>query len=153
MNIVNYAETQMETFKAKKFNLVDSMVLSQFVYLHFNNIVPGLTDTQEPVRIGELLKAEHIHHMLHHVRDPKSNRRLLLALGMSSRYRAIRMCCYADSLNISEQKQFATVTYLIDEETAYIAYRGTDSMVVGWKEDFNMAYISPVPAQQEGVAY
>ena len=143
----------METFEAKRFNLVDSLVLSQFVYIHFNDIVPGLTDTQAPVRIGELLKAEHIPHMLHHVRDPKSNQRLLLALGMSPRYRNIRMCCYADSLNISEQKQFAAVTYLIDEETAYIAYRGTDSTIVGWKEDFNMAYIYPVPAQQEGVAY
>jgi len=153
MNIVDYAESQMENFKAKKFNLVDSLVLSQFVYIHFNDVVPGLSDNQEPVRIGELLKAEHIPHMLHNVRDPKSNHRLLLALGMSPRFRDIRMCCYSDSLNITEQKQFAAVTYLLDDETAYVAYRGTDSSIVGWKEDFNMAFISPVPAQQEGVSY
>jgi len=42
MNIVDYAESQMENFKAKKFNLVDSLVLSQFVYIHFNDVVPGL---------------------------------------------------------------------------------------------------------------
>jgi hypothetical protein len=65
MNIVDYAESQMENFKAKKFNLVDSLVLSQFVYIHFNDVVPVLSDNQEPVRIGELLKAEHIPHMLH----------------------------------------------------------------------------------------
>ncbi|MEY8356917.1 Mbeg1-like protein [Lachnospiraceae bacterium 54-53] len=153
MNIIDYAESQMENFKAKKFNLVDSLVLSQFVYIHFNDVVPGLSDNQEPVRIGELLKAEHIPHMLHNVRDPKSNHRLLLALGMSPRFRDIRMCCFSDSLNIAEQKQFAAVTYLIDDETAYVAYRGTDSSIVGWKEDFNMAFISPVPAQQEGVSY
>lgn len=153
MNIVEYAESQMENFETVKFNLVDSLILSQFVYIHFNEVVPELEDNREPVRIGELLKAEHIPNMLHNVRDSKSNHRLLLALGMSPRFRDIRMCCYSDSLNITEQKQFAAVTYLLDDEIAYVAYRGTDSTVVGWKEDFNMAFISPIPAQQEGVSY
>lgn len=153
MNIVDYVESQMEDFETTKFNLVDSLVLSQFVYIHFNKVVPGLADYQESVRIGDLLKAEYIPHMLHNVRDAKSNHRLLLALGMSPRFRNIRMCFYSDSLNITEQKQFAAVTYLLDDETAYVAYRGTDSTIVGWKEDFNMAFISPVPAQQEGVSY
>ena len=153
MNIVDYAESQMEDFETTKFNLVDSLVLSQFTYIHFNKVVPGLADNRAPVKIGEMLKAEHIPHMLHNVRDPKSNYSLLLALGMSPRFRNIRMCCYSDSLNITEQKQFAAVTYLLDDKTAYVAYRGTDSTIVGWKEDFNMAFISPVPAQQEGVSY
>lgn len=153
MNIVDYVELQMEDFETTKFNLVDSLVLSQFVYIHFDDVVPGISDNQEPVRIGDLLEAECIPHMLHNVRDPKSNHRLLLALGMSPRFRNIQMCCYSDSLNITEQKQFAAVTYLIDDKIAYVAYRGTDSTVVGWKEDFNMAFISPVPAQQEGVSY
>lgn len=116
-------------------------------------MVPGLEDAEGPVRIGDLLKAEHIPHMLYNVRDPKSNHKLLLALGMSPRFRDICMCCYSDSLDITLQKQFAAVTYLIDDKTAYIAYRGTDATLVGWKEDFNMAFISPVPAQQEGVLY
>ncbi len=153
MNIVDYVETQMNDFRTSKFNLVDSLVLSQFIYIHFNKVVPKLAGNGAPVRMGELLKAEYIPRMLHNVRDPKSNRRLLLALGMSPRFRNIQMCCYSDHLNISEQKQFAAITYLLDEKTAYIAYRGTDSTVVGWKEDFNMAFISPVPAQEEGVSY
>lgn len=153
MNIIDYAESQMEDFKTTKFSLVDSLVLSQFAYIHFNKVVPDILDRSEPVRIGDLLKAEHIPHMLKNVRDPKSNNRLLIALGMSPRFRDIRMCCYSDSLDITLQKQFAAVTYLIDDEIAYVAYRGTDATIVGWKEDFNMAFISPVPAQQEGVVY
>ena len=35
----------------------------------------------------------------------------------------------------------------------YIAFRGTDYSVVGWKEDFNMAFTTPVPSQIEGVKY
>lgn len=153
MNIIDYAETQMEKFESVKFNLVDSLILSQFVYVDFNGIVPGLSDSGEPVRIGDLLKAELIPHMLKNVRDPQSNRRLLIALGMSPRFRDIRLCCYSYSLSIAEQKQFAAVTFLLDDKTAYIAYRGTDATIAGWKENFNMAFISPVPAQQEGACY
>ena len=153
MNIIDYVERQMEDFKTFKFNAVDSLVLSQFVYLKFNKVVPELTDSQEPVRIADLLKAEHIPNMLYNVRDSQSNYKLLLALGMSPRFRDIKMCCYSDSFNITEEKQFAAVTYLIDDEMAYIAYRGTDSSIIGWKEDFNMAFISPIPAQEEGVNY
>jgi len=153
MNIIDYVETQMVGFENVQFNLVDSLVLSQFAYINFNGIVPGLSDYRTPVRIGDLLKAEYLPHMLHDVVDPKSNRRLLIALGMSPRFRNIRMCCYSDITSITEQKQFAAVTFLFDDKTAYIAYRGTDASIAGWKEDFNMAFISPVPAQQEGVLY
>lgn len=153
MNIIKYAQTQMDDFKTTKFNAVDSLILSQFVYIDFNKLVPGFDDQQDSVRIGDLLMAEHIPNMLHKVLKPQNNHRLLLALGMSPRFRDIRMCFYSDSIDIIEEKQFAAVTYLIDDETAYVAYRGTDTTVVGWKEDFNMAFISPIPAQQEGVAY
>jgi len=112
MNIVDYAESQMDDFKTTKFNLVDSLILSQFVYIHFNEVVPWFMDKQTPVRIGDLLKAEHIPKMLNSVRDAKSNHRLLLALGMSPRFRDIRMCCYSDSLDATMQKQFAAVTLL-----------------------------------------
>lgn len=44
MNIVDYTEAQMEDFETIKFNMIDSLVLSQFVYIHFNEVVPGIAD-------------------------------------------------------------------------------------------------------------
>lgn len=35
----------------------------------------------------------------------------------------------------------------------YISFRGTDSTLTGWKEDFNMAFMLPVPAQKEALNY
>ena len=43
--------------------------------------------------------------------------------------------------------QFAAVHILLDDGTTYIAFRGTDDSLVGWKEDFNMVYKSPIPSQ------
>ena len=153
MNIIDYAESQMADFKNVEFNQVDSLILSKFIYINFNKIVPMLEEPQTSVRIADLLKAEYITHMLQKVGDQKNNYRLLLALGMSPRFRNIQMCFFSESTSVTEQKQFAAVTYLLDDKTAYIAYRGTDSTIVGWKEDLNMTFISPIPAQLEGVAY
>lgn len=40
-----------------------------------------------------------------------------------------------------------------DTGFAYIGFRGTDTSVTGWRENFNMAFTSPVPAQEQAVRY
>ena len=49
--------------------------------------------------------------------------------------------------------QFSALTCFLDDGSAYVAFRGTDETIVGWKEDFNMAFLSPVPGQAYSVAY
>ncbi len=153
-NVIDYAENELARFSARPLNAVDSLVLSQLSYLRFENIVPGLTENAPPVRIGDLLKAELFPSLLHNVRDAQNNRRLLFALAASPRFRDIRLQYYVSRLDPAQEKQFSAVTCLLDgQKTAYIAYRGTDSTFVGWKEDFNMAFLSPIPAQEDGVRY
>jgi hypothetical protein len=41
----------------------------------------------------------------------------------------------------------------LDDDSIYLAYKGTDANIVGWKEDFNMCYIPVVPAQLEAAEY
>ena len=53
----------------------------------------------------------------------------------------------------SRKKQFSATLFQLDERTAVAAFRGTDSTVVGWKEDFNMGFESPVPAQTDAVEF
>ena len=35
--------------------------------------------------------------------------------------------------------QFAALTVLLDDGSAFLAFRGTDGTLVGWKEDFNLS--------------
>ena len=35
----------------------------------------------------------------------------------------------------------------------YVVFRGTDDTLVGWKENFNMSFMHPVPSQMEAVEY
>lgn len=38
-------------------------------------------------------------------------------------------------------------------DSLYVAFRGTDGTLVGWKEDFNMAVRCPVPSQESAYRY
>lgn len=163
-NIIEYVETAMESFQQRKFTTVDSLVLSKLAYLRMDGIVPlqpqkaalfgGLTSKQgKPVRLPELLKAEMYGSMMLNIRARENNLRFLYALAASPRFRNTTLCDYASNTDPAAEKQFAAVTMLLEDGTAYVAYRGTDSTFVGWKEDFNMAYISPVPSQEEAAEY
>ena len=84
---------------------------------------------------------------------PEQNHELLYALAANPRFRELEMVHYVNKIDEQTEKQFSAVTYLLPNNTIYIAYRGTDSTLVGWKEDFNMSFTMPVPAQNEALAY
>jgi len=152
-NIIEYVENEMKTFRQKGFNSLDSLVLSQLTYIKFERIVPYITDKGPAVCIRELLKAELFESLFLNVNEPEKNRRLLVAAAASPRFRDLKMKYYASTHDAVLEKQFAAVTYFLDDRTIYAAFRGTDTTLVGWKEDFNMAFISPVPSQESGVRY
>jgi len=152
-NIIDYVRNELRTLREKPFSAVDSLVLSQFTYVNFTGLVPGLFDDNPSVRICDLLKAEYLESLFSRLHNVDSNRDLLIALGMSPRFRDIRMNYFVDEADTEVQMQFAAVTFLLDERTAYLAFRGTDGTLVGWKEDFNMAYIYPLPSQEAGLLY
>ncbi len=41
----------------------------------------------------------------------------------------------------------------VGDTFTFISFRGTDNTLVGWKEDFNMSFLTAVPSQLEAAAY
>lgn len=152
-NIIDYAAENKAGFEQKEFNAVDSLILSQLSYLNFDGLVPDLSASGNPVTIAGIAHSNEIDSLFRYVRNCDSNRRLFYALAESPRFCNVRMTFYVNKIDSTAEKQFSAVTYLLDDGTAYVAYRGTDSTFVGWKEDFNMGFMSPVPSQEEGVKY
>ena len=152
-NIIEYVETCMDTFAKRGFTEVDSLVLSKLAYIRMDSIVPPLAKRGKPVHLPELLKAEMYDLMFLDMRDRTETLRFLYALAASPRFRGTTLSDYISNTDPAAEKQFAAVTMRLEDGTAYIAYRGTDATFVGWKEDFNMAYISPVPSQEDAAAY
>ena len=60
---------------------------------------------------------------------------------------------YRDLLVPEQETQFAAMTFLLDDGSMFLAFRGTDNTLVGWKEDFNMTFQQTIPAQRLALQY
>jgi len=151
-NIVDYTMEAQRPLEGAAFNAVDSLVLSKLAYLNFESFVPGISE-RASVTVREILGAPDADKLFWNVPDAKSNRSLLAAFADSARFHETRLAFYVNHIDDSSEKQFSAVTFLLPDDSAYVAFRGTDSSFVGLKEDLNMAFISPIPSQEEGVDY
>ena len=151
-NFLEYVRERMDTFDERPLCAVDSLVFSWLSYAH---IGPELTRacTVRGIALHELLRAEDFEGMFGSSWDEQGSRDLLFAVCASPRFRTCRVCDLRFRTDKVSEEQFAATTFRLPDGTSYVAFRGTDSTVVGWKEDFNMTYLSPVPAQEEAAAY
>ena len=75
------------------------------------------------------------------------------AVAANPRFSDVEMSAYCEQFDGGAQTQFAAVTFRLPSGTLVVAFRGTDDSLVGWKEDFNMAFQYPVPAQVSAAEY
>lgn len=144
-SILEYAETEFSLLAEKPFTDVDSLLLSQFSYMNLSAFEDELKD-ENKIEIRELLKAERFEKLMFHVRDTKSNMRLLYAMASSPRWRNIKIGNFVEKLCDQSEEQFAAITVYLDDDHACAVFRGTDATLVGWKEDFNMAFLPVIPS-------
>ena len=78
---------------------------------------------------------------------------LLRAMSESPRWRNLRVGAYVDEFDAETTKQFSACVFELGNGTLYVAFRGTDSSIVGWKEDFMMAFRRPVASQEAAACY
>ncbi len=141
------------TFSEKPLNEVDSLILSQFAYLKFDGIVPGAGDEAAAVDMEYLNRHPDKSHLFADERYREPNTELFEGMMRSARFRTLRMTGHVNLIETEQETQFSAVTFFLKDEMPYIAYRGTDETIVGWKEDFNLAFSEPVLGQLRSVEY
>lgn len=133
------------------FNEVDALILSELVYIHFEGIVPGVEE-DGCITIREAnarYEKSTVREMLYY----KDKENLFDVLAFSPRFADMTLCNYVSNYDEKVQEQFAAMHVNVSPNFTFIAFRGTDSTVVGWREDLNMSFMMPVPAQQSAVDY
>ena len=126
---------------ASPFNAVDNLILSELVYADLRGLVPESGATLAEAWAGYRDEGRDQSHMIN---DPKP---LLEATAASRRFGEMRLDSYVDELDPDRQLQFAAVRFALEDGTAYLAFRGTDDTLAGWREDFNFSYLAQTPAQ------
>lgn len=141
------------TFREKPMTEVDSLVLCQLAYLKFDGLVPDVRDKGRSVTMKSLAIHPDFDKLFGDIRYEKINRELFQEMVTGKRFSSMRLNYYINLVEKQWETQFSAVTCFLDDGTVYLAYRGTDESIVGWKEDFNMAFLSPVPGQEYSVRY
>lgn len=132
---------------------VDALIFSYLSYMPFETIVP--TSFEESVTLAKVCQS-----LLDGglsggaiMDSEKEDHQLLALLRDSVRFGSARVTGYAVYADRETEQQFSAVTFLPEGAPAFAAFRGTDDSVVGWKEDFNLAFSSETPSQRDAVAY
>lgn len=139
------------TFSQLGVNDVDALIFSALAYIQLDGILTEDLQVAAPLQmVAKTVLA---------MPDAKSRCRvekdlaLLEAAADSKRFGHVGITFYRSVFVPQEETQFAAMTFLLDDGSAFLAFRGTDSTLVGWKEDFNMAFQPNVPAQRLAQEY
>ena len=153
-NILDYLDWRGDlTLAERGFNEVDNLLMAELCFLDFSGIVPA--DFSASVSLPEAMQK-------YDAARPQETMGVLVPeqipelghkMAASRRFSDLTLCAYVSRTDEETQTQFSALTALLPDKTAYIAFRGTDDTIVGWKEDFNMCFVCPVPAQSNAVDY
>lgn len=141
------------TLEEKPFGEVDSLVLSQFSYLKFDLLAPAPGEDRPAVDLHDLFVHEAYDSLYGDERYREDNTALFLGMYHGKRFRNTKVWNYVNRIDLETETQFSAVTFGLSNGVCYVAYRGTDETIVGWKEDLNLAFSEPVEGQRMSVAY
>jgi uncharacterized membrane protein HdeD (DUF308 family) len=137
------------SFKERGFTTEDNLVFSELVYIDFKPVLrDGRFDTlRDAVRELDNMG------LLKNTRAGSGEDDLEFArnCAASKRFGDVVLSDFRDEFDSSD-RQFAAVTYSLDDGTTVIGFRGTDSTIIGWKEDFMISYTN-VPSQDLALDY
>lgn len=135
------------------FNEVDNLLFCIVSYIDFRRITQLKSfDPAEAMPIGEvcaLLTEEDEQLGL----SPEDYIPVMRAMAATERFRDVKMFAFESSNDEEKVMQFAAASFLLPDNSVFIAYRGTDITLVGWQEDFNMSFLTAVPAQLRATEY
>lgn len=74
-------------------------------------------------------------------------------LKSSERFADVRVSKYVNEIDQEKETQFSAVTFALGRRMHFIAFRGTDDTLAGWKESLSLSYDEEVEAQRKAVLY
>lgn len=151
-NIQDYAlEIGSTPLEREPFTVLDSLILTQIVYMPFEGLLDEPDSRATIGQAWDFLLEQYPNNLDDRYQKKRYN--LTKACAQGQRYRGWVIHDYRNIISDELQTQFAAFAVTLDDGSEYIAFRGTDLTLAGWKEDFNMSFLTPVPAQSMSVHY
>ena len=127
-------------------NEIDNMIFARISYLLFDKIKLEDEETIESVsnKMKDFKNEEF---------NYNGDKELITKLGKSRRFKDLVLTDYEKNNDIEAERQFAAITIHISKKLMYLSFEGTDGTILGWKEDFNMAFMKHVASQISAKEY
>lgn len=144
-NLIKYIKDNNKTYNEYPFNEVDACVYACLSYIDISGVfIPGISiyEAYTLMQNRFTLKV--------HDKFNEENRLLFKEIANSIRYKNNIITSFKKVIN--KTTQFGAIT-IKAPHFKVIAFLGTQDELVGWEEDFKMAYMYPIPAQREAINY
>ncbi|MGT2666601.1 Mbeg1-like protein [Streptococcus rifensis] len=156
MDFLDYGKKVGETSLTElPLTVIDIAILTELSYMVFKDFLTASCNPKKGMTLREL-----VHHY-NRLGVTDSQRELKLSydkrtelfdlLAHAPRYRDIIAFAHQDIYDEDKEIQFAATSFTILNQILVI-YRGTDSSIIGWKEDFNLSYMT-IPSQELALDY
>lgn len=154
MELVEYIKWRGDlTFDERPLNEVDSLLFCTFAYEKFDDILNS-SSQMTIQQLGNAFFEKYDEESLKK-RMTLSNRsyEIVKAMKDAIRYKDLVVSDYVNEVDRNSDLQLSAITFSYQNKWKYIAFRGTDHHIVGWKEDFIMLYKEEILAQRKAVEY
>lgn len=127
---------------------VDQLLFSIFTYVRFEHLerrrytLPEASEAMAGLSVDKEDKAR-----------AEDDLRVLSEAARTRRYSSVELALWEEKFDKELEVQFFGAAFVIPGYALVVAFRGTDSHLVSWKEDFNMAFTETVPAQEAALAF
>ncbi|MCR5219430.1 MAG: DUF2974 domain-containing protein [bacterium] len=127
---------------------VDGLILAQLSMIFWEKGM-GRDESRPLSELAQVLKGKTVSAGF----TAKNDALLLETAAASARFGGLVLSDFEHDFDEGAQIQFAAVTFHLPDGDSFLSFRGTDSTLVGWKEDLSMSYEMPIPAQAAAAAY
>ena len=144
------------TLKQSPFNEVDNLLLAELSFLELTDIVPDVGQGRSVKlhrAVEQYFARREGEEISMGVLVPDQILIMAKEMAASPRFRDMPLSGFRSILDLDREIQFAALTIDTGDGSLYLSFRGTDDTLVGWKEDFNMTFLSEVPSQQLAAEY
>ena len=147
MNVIDYLDSYKDiSFKEERFNELDALILSLMGYFPFDLIGKTKIDADDVTKFLKTYKPKS------KSERKRSDIHLLNTICSCERFKGIKFLDFAKKRDGEAIEQFQAVTIAL-KDFVFISFCGTDATVLGWREDFNMAFLDIVPSEIDAIKY
>ncbi len=157
-NVFDYLRWRGDlSFEASPLCEIDALIFCEISYIFFDGIVPPTLaeGTVTLAQAAEVFFERHADKEIIKLGEIVPDRivDLFRIAATTNRFADIEIGQFVDIVDDETVEQFSALSFFPEKDSVFVAFRGTDDSIAGWREDFRMAFLTPVPAQRRAEEY